>query len=56
MHLDTYTIFFNALSYAHSVKGDNFDAERTRTVVSAVLKLSSSYIDPFGLAKFRKIG
>ena len=33
--------------YAHSVKGNNQHAKIMGTIVSAVLKLSSSYKDPF---------
>ena len=56
MYLDTYNIFFNALSYGRSVKGNNQDPERMGTIASSVLKLSSSYTDPYLLAEFSRIG
>ena len=56
MFLDTYQICFNALLYAHSVRGNKQDAEGTGTTTSAVLKLYSSYTDPFGIAEFNRIG
>ena len=55
MHLDTYRIFFNALSNGHSVKGNNQDSDRTDKTASSVLKLSSSYTDPYLLAEFNRI-
>ena len=54
MYLGTYRIFYNALSYARSVKGNDQDAEGTGTIASTVLKLSSSCTDPFGLAEFSR--
>ena len=56
LYLDTYRTFFNALSYTHSVKGVNQYSGRTGTISSAVLKLSSSYTDPFGLSEFSRLG
>ena len=38
IYIDTYTIFFNALSYGHSVKGNNQDLERTGPIASSVIK------------------
>ena len=55
MYIDTYRIFFNALSYASSVKGNNQDAEITSTIASKVIKLSSIYTEPFLLAEFIQI-
>ena len=52
MYLVTYKTFFNALSYAHSVKGYKKDSEITDTIGSKFLKLSSSHTDHFRLAKF----
>ena len=42
MNLDTYRIFFNALSYRHSVKSKNRDSERMGTIASKFIKLYSS--------------
>ena len=56
MYLGAHGIFFNALSYGHSVVGNNQDSERTGTIASYVLKLSSSCTDPSLLAKFSRIG
>ena len=55
MYLDTYIIFFNALSNGLSVKGNNQDSEITGTMESSVLNLSSSYTDPYLLSEFRRI-
>ena len=55
MYLDTFK-FSNALSYAHSVKGYNRDVERTSTIASSVIKLSSSYTYQFLPAGFSRIG
>ena len=56
MYLDTYKIFFNPISYGHSVLGNNQDLEITSTITSSVLKLYSSYKDPYLLAEFSQIG
>ena len=55
-YFDTYTIFFNALSYGRSVEGKNKDSEIMGTIALAVLELSLSYTDPYLLAEFRRIG
>ena len=56
MYFDTYKIFLNTLSYERSVKGNNQDSERTGTISSSVLKLSSIYTGPYLLAEFSQIG
>ena len=38
-NLDTYRIFFNALSYRHSVKSINRDSERMGTIASKLKKI-----------------
>ena len=55
MYLGTYKIFINALVYVHLVNSNNQDAEIMGEILSKVLKLSSSYIDPFGLDEFSRI-
>ena len=56
MYLETYGIFSNAFLYARSVKVNNKDVEITSTIASAVIKVYSSYTDPFGIAEFSRIG
>ena len=56
MCFDTCQIFVHALSCAHSVEGNNQYEERTITIASTVLRLSSSYTDPFLIAVFSRIG
>ena len=56
MYLGTYGIFFNLLSYRHSVTGNNRYLERTGTISSLVITLYSSYTDPYLLAEFSQIG
>ena len=48
--------FFNALSNGHSVKGENKYPEIMGKIASSVLKLSSSYTNPYLLAEFSRIG
>ena len=56
LYLDTYRIFFNALSFfLRSVKGKNKYSERTGIIASAVIKLYSSYTGPNLLAEFSQI-
>ena len=55
VYLDTYNIFFHALSYVCSVNCYNQDSERTGKIASSVLKLYSSYTGPSLLAEFRKM-
>ena len=56
MYLGNYNLFSSALSYRHSVKGSNQYSEITGTIISAALKLYSSYIDQYLLAEFSWIG
>ena len=56
MYLDTYIIYFNALSYGHLVKGNSKYSERTSTITSSVLNFSPSYTGPSLLAEFSRIG
>ena len=56
IYLDTYKIYFNALYYGHSIKGNNKYSERTGKIASSVLKLYSSYTGPWLLAEFSRIG
>ena len=56
MYLGTHRIFFNTLYYGRSVKGNHRDSERTGKIAPSVLKLSSSFTDPYLLAEFSLIG
>ena len=56
LYLDTYRIYSSALPYKHSVKGDNHYLERTGKIASSVLNLSSSYVYPYLLSEFSRIG
>ena len=56
MYLDTYNIFFLALSDRHPVKFNNLDSKIKFTISSSVIKSFSSYTGPSLLGEFRRIG
>ena len=52
MLLETYKIFFKELTFMHLVTANNKNLKIMGTILSAVIKLSSSYTDPFLQAEF----
>ena len=51
MLFDTYRILYNELTYMHQETENNQHANMMGTISSAVIELSSTYIDPFLLAE-----